>query len=84
MGRQPTFKQVRTGNRDIDRIQDNLRETLQPVLSNPIISAENFRFSEAAGVNGAPPTFALQFRTPGSQTWQTVGHFDSAGGYHTP
>lgn len=89
MGRQPTFKAIHTTDTEVNRLQDSLRETLGPVLSNTLLGAASFRFSEVDGVNGAPPTLALQFRDPGAQkpgqqTWTTVGHWDSTGTYHQP
>lgn len=84
MGRQPTFKTIHTTDKEVNRLQDSLRDTLGPVLSNTLLGAASFRFNEVDGVGGAPPTLALQFRTSGTQNWITVGHWDSTGNYHQP
>lgn len=58
----------------LSRFQDNLAETLQPLLANPLFAAADFRWIEVAGAQGATPTLALQYRiaTPTPQTWQTI------------
>lgn len=80
MGRQPTFKRIHTGDPKLEMLQDALQETLAPVLGNPLFGAADFRWAEVAGANPSiPPTFALQYRTPGTQTWVTAAYFTSTG-----
>lgn len=68
-----------------NRFQDQLGETLQQVLTNPVLSAPDFRWLEVAGASGATPTWALQYRTgsPTPQTWATIVSSDADGDWST-
>jgi hypothetical protein len=76
MGRIATFTGRQTGNVDLDLVQDELRRVVNPALANPLFAAGDFQWVEVAGANPSiAPTFVLQYRTPGTQTWKTVATF---------
>src|SRR6267378_2316917 len=79
MGRQVSISKLQTGDDNLDRVQEHLRQQLLPVLGNPLLSAADFRWTELAGANPtAAGTWALQFRTTGT-TWTTILSVTSAG-----
>lgn len=81
MGRLTSLRKIQaTSWADLDRLQDHLREVLQPVLQNPMFASADFRWNEIAG---NPPTFALQYRTPGTQTWTSIATLSSVGDLST-
>jgi hypothetical protein len=81
VGKQPTFKTFKAKDPELNRLQALLLETLAPVLANPIFGAADFRWMEIAGSGGATPTWGLQYRSPGTQNWVTIGTFSSAGAF---
>lgn len=64
---------------EVAELHDLLQESIRPILQNPLLASGDFRFTQVAGVRGAAPTWALQYRTPGTQTWTTIVSFDSLG-----
>lgn len=84
MGRLPSLKRIQSDDPVLNRLQDALREALQPLLSNPLNAAADFRLTEiAATSSGGTPTFVLQYRSPGLQTWTSVCAFASNGDLST-
>lgn len=77
--RTPTFQRVNVEHPDVRLLQDRLQEAFREILKNPILAAGDFRFIEIAGSSGASPTFVLQYRTAGTQTWVPIASFSSAG-----
>lgn len=69
---------LRTGDAAMDRVVDHFVDTLNPVLRNNVMQAQAYRLAEVAGVNGAPPTLALQYVTVGGG-WTTIATFGSDG-----
>lgn len=81
VGRRPTLRRIRTQSRELEMVQDALQDALRPVLTNPIHGAPDFRWAEIPGSSAAvSPTWALQYRTPGTQTWTAVVSLLSTGG----
>lgn len=69
---------LRTGNLDTDRAVAHIADTLNPLLRTLPIPAD-FRFAEVAGLNGAAPTFQLQYKANNAQGWAGIATFTSAG-----
>jgi len=58
-----------------NRLQNHLRQTLDPIRLNPLFQAADYQFIQ---LDGTPPTFVLQYRAPSSKTWTTIWTIDSA------
>src|SRR5438132_146806 len=78
MGRTPVLTTFRTGDEVQDRNFDHIKQTLNPVLRNPLLAAADFRWMEIAATSATgTSTFALQYRT--QETWATILTLTSAG-----
>lgn len=66
-----------TGRVLLDRVQANIVGPMNTVLRS-LPQSVHFQFVEVSGVNGAFPTYALQYLS-GGNVWVTVDTFDTAG-----
>jgi hypothetical protein len=84
VGRVRSLGILRTGDPALDRVQDHVKQQLDPILQNPLLSAVDFRCIEVQGADPATaPTFALQYRSAstagGAPSWSTIASWDSTG-----
>jgi len=84
--RQPqSFNKVQIEHADVklvsqlNRMQDRISETTRQIASNPVLGMPDYRVIELAGASGALPTFAVQYRKVGTQTWTTIFSLTSLG-----
>jgi hypothetical protein len=89
VGRVRSLGILRTGDPALDRVQDHVKQQLDPILQNPLLSAVDFRCIEVQGADPATaPTFALQYRGATTQgaapTWATVFTVDATGAIVQP
>lgn len=49
------FRRIRTGDKYIDAVQDNVNEALRPVLENPLMRGSVVPFTIASGVDTKVP-----------------------------
>lgn len=78
MARATSISKLQTGNADLDRVQEHLRQQLNPVLAS-LPSASDFRWVQLPGADQTvADSWALQFRTTGT-TWTTIVSVTSAG-----
>lgn len=89
VGRVRSLGILRTGDPALDRVQDHVKQQLDPVLQNPLLSAVDFRCIEVQGADPATaPTFALQYRSAstagGAPSWSTIASWDSTGQIISP
>lgn len=89
VGRVRSLGILRTGDPALDRVQDHVKQQLDPVLQNPLLSAVDFRCIEVQGADPATaPTFALQYRSAstagGAPAWSTIASWDSTGQIVSP
>lgn len=72
----PVIPHIESKDDAFNRLQQHLRQTLDPIRLNPLFQSADYQFTQ---VDGTPPTFAFQYRASGSKTWTTVGVFASTG-----
>ena len=77
-GHVSSIDKIQSGNEHLDRVQDQLRAKLNPVLTSTILNAKKYRWNEMAyPLPSSPICWLLQ--TFSSGAWTTVVAFDQSG-----
>lgn len=74
------FRRIRTGDRNVDAVQDNVNEALRPVIENPLMRGAIVSFTLASGsdtkvphkLGTVPEGFWLVSPQAQAHVWQTA------------
>jgi hypothetical protein len=72
------FRRLRTGDRNLDAVQDNVDEALRPLIENPLMRGSSVAFSLSSGsatkvphrLGTVPVGFFLVSPTAAGHVWQ--------------